>query len=50
MQEASFGERLQEKRLLMNLSMAELARNLNDWLAINEPDSKLAFSKSMISR
>ncbi len=48
--EASFGERLHEKRLLMNLSLAELAHNLNDWLAINEPDSKLAFSKSMISR
>lgn len=50
MQEASFGERLHEKRLLMNLSLAELAHNLNDWLAINEPNSKLVFSKSMISR
>ncbi|MGO2953125.1 MAG: hypothetical protein ACTIDH_05825 [Lactobacillus sp.] len=34
----------------MNLSLAELEHNLNDWLAINGNDSKLVFSKSMISR
>lgn len=48
--EASFGECLHEKRLLMSLSLKELADNLNDWLAINEPDSGKRFSQSMISR